>query len=116
MIPLLVRLFLNALAVMAVTRLVPGVSVRGFSTAFFAAVVLGIVNAIIRPLFILLSLPINLLTLGLFTLIINALMFWLASIFVPGFQVQGFAAAFWGALVFWVVSWLTNALIVESLD
>ncbi len=109
---LLVRLFLNALAVMVVTQLVPGVMVRDFPHAFFAAIVLGLVNALVRPLLTLLSLPITILTLGLFTLVINALLFWLASGLVPGFTVHGFGAAFWGGLVFWIVSWLTNTLIV----
>lgn len=108
---LLLRLFLNALAVMAVAYLIPGVRVSGFVAAFIAAIVIGLVNALIRPILELLSLPITLLTLGLFSLIINALMFWLASALVPGFDVAGFAAAFWGGLVFWIVSWTTNGLI-----
>ncbi len=111
---LLLRLFLNALAVMAVPYLVPGVSVENFPSAFIAAVVIALVNALVRPVLLILTLPVNILTLGLFTLIINALMFWLASSFVPGFRVSGFAAAFWGALVFWIVSWLTNSLIVSE--
>lgn len=113
---LLVRLFLNALAVMVVTQLVPGVTVQSFPYAFLAAIVLGLVNALVRPILSILSLPITVVTLGLFTLVINALMFWLASAIGPGFAVQGFGAAFWGALVFWIVSWITNALIVERLE
>ncbi len=113
---LLVRLVLNALAVMVVPYLVPGVSIKDFPHAFLAAIVLGLINALIRPILELLSLPITILTLGLFSLILNALLFWLASIFVPGFTVSGFAAAFWGGLIFWVVSWLTNMLIVKRLD
>lgn len=116
MMIILVRLFLNALAVLLVTHLVPGVTVTDFPHAFLAAIVLGLVNALIRPILTLLSLPITIITLGLFTLVINALMFWLGSKLVPGFTVNGFAAAFWGGLVFWVVSWLTNALIVERLS
>lgn len=111
---LLARLFLNALAVMAVTYLVPGVSIQSFPYAFVAALILALVNALIRPLLLLLSLPVNILTLGLFTLIVNALMFWLAASISPGFRVDGFAAAFWGALVFWIVSWLTNWLIFSE--
>jgi putative membrane protein len=94
-----------------VAYLVPGVVVTGFGVAVLAALALGIVNAIIRPVFLILSLPINILTLGLFTLVINAFMFWLASVFVPGFHVSGFTAAFLGAIVFWLVSWSTNVLI-----
>jgi len=115
MLHLLLRLFLNAVAVLVVTYLVPGVSVSDFVTAFFAAIVLGLVNALIRPILEILSLPITILTLGLFSLILNALMFWLASALVPGFQVTGFAAAFWGGMVFWIVSWASNALITERI-
>lgn len=114
MLQLLARILLNALAVMLVAYLVPGVTVSGFPMAFLAALVIGLINALIRPLIELLSLPITILTLGLFTLVINALMFWLASAIVPGFTVSGFGAAFWGGLVFWVVSWLTNALIAKA--
>ena len=107
------RLFFNALGVLLVTFLVPGVFVRSFWTALLAALVIGLVNAVIRPLVLLISLPVTLLTLGLFPFVINALMFWLASAFVPGFYVEGFRAAFWGGLVFWLVSWTTNTIIRE---
>jgi len=115
MIQLLVRLFLNALAVMVIPYLVPGVTIQDFPHAFIAAIVLGLVNALIRPILSLLSLPITILTLGLFSLVINALMFWLASKLVPGFHVANFSAAFWGSLVFWLVSWLTNVLIFKKI-
>lgn len=107
---LLLRWILNALALLLVTRVVPGVTVDGFYSALVVALVLGVVNALIRPILVLLTLPINLLTLGLFTLVINALLFWFVSTLVKGFHVSGFMAAFWGALVLWAVSWLTNAL------
>lgn len=107
---LLLRWILNALALLLVTRVVPGVTVDGFYSALIVALVLGVVNALIRPILIFLTLPINILTLGLFTFVINALMFWFVSTLVKGFQVSGFAAAFWGALVLWAVSWITNAL------
>ena len=113
MMHLLARLLLNALAVMLVAYLVPGVVVRDFPSAFIAAIVIGLVNALIRPILTILSLPISILTLGLFSLILNALMFWLASVLAPGFTVTGFAAAFWGGLVFWIVSWLTNAIVAK---
>lgn len=105
---------INALAVMLTAYLVPGVIVSSFWSALIAAVVIGLVNAIIRPLALLLTLPINILTLGLFTLVINALMFWLASALVPGFTVTGFWAAFIGALVFWIVSWLSNSIVKRN--
>ena len=111
---LLTRLFLNALAVMAVPYLVSGVTVQSFPAAFIAAIVIALVNALIRPILLLLTLPVNVLTLGLFTLIVNALMFWLAASISPGIRIAGFGAAFWGALVFWIVSWLTNWLIFSE--
>ena len=107
---LLLRWILNALALLLVTRVVPGVAIDDFYSALVVALVLGIVNALIRPILVFLTLPINLLTLGLFTLVINALLFWFVSTLVKGFEVAGFAAAFWGALVLWAVSWVTNAL------
>lgn len=112
--PLILRWILNALALLLVTNLVPDVHVEGFYAALVVALVLGVVNALIRPVLVLLTLPINLLTLGLFTLVINALLFWFVSTLVKGFQVAGFGAAFWGALALWAVSWFTNALFAEA--
>jgi putative membrane protein len=108
------RWIINSLAVMLAAYLVPGVTVRDFWSALIAALVIGLVNAIIRPIAIILTLPINILTLGLFTLVINALMFWLASSIVPGFKVDGFWPAFGGALVFWAVSWVSNSMLKEA--
>jgi putative membrane protein len=108
---ILIRFVLNALAVMAAAYIVPGISVENFWVALIAALVIGLVNALIRPVLLILTLPINIVTLGLFTLVINALMFWLAATLVSGFTVTGFGAAFWGSLVFWLVSWFTNSLI-----
>lgn len=108
---LLLRWLVSALSVIAAAYIVPGVRVANFWSALIAALVIGLVNALIRPLIIILTLPVNILTLGLFTLVINALMFWLASSIVKGFDVANFPAAFWGALVFWLVSWIANGLI-----
>lgn len=108
---LLLRLVLQAVAVMATAYIVPGVRVANMWSAIIAAIVIGLVNALVRPILLLLTLPVNVLTLGLFTLVINALMFWLASSVVKGFDVQSFGAAFLGALVFWLVSWALNTLI-----
>lgn len=107
---LILRFLLNALAVIATAYVVPGIVVASFWSAFIAALVIGLINTLIRPLLLLLTLPINIVTLGLFTLVINALMFWLASSIVKGFDVNSFSAAFFGALVFWLVSWFTNSL------
>jgi putative membrane protein len=107
---LLIRWLIYAVAIMFLTYIVPGISVKNFYSALIAALILGLVNAVIRPLLILLTLPVNILTLGLFTLVINALMLWLVASIVKGFDVKNFVAAFLGALVLWAVSWITNAL------
>jgi len=107
---LILRWLISALSVMAAAYIVPGVRVASFWSALIAALVIGLVNALVRPILLLLTLPINILTLGLFTLVINALMFWLASSVVKGFDVISFKAAFLGALIFWLVSWLVNGL------
>ncbi len=107
---LLLRWLINALAILAIAYFVPGVAVSGFYAALIAALILGIVNALLRPILILLTLPVNVITLGLFTLIINAFLFWFASTIVKGFSVADFKAAFFGALIMWLVSWVTNWL------
>lgn len=107
---LLLRWLINTLAILGIAYYVPGISVSGFYAALIAALVLGIINALLRPILILLTLPVNILTLGLFTLVINALLFWLTSTIVKGFAVADFRAAFLGALIMWLVSWLTNWL------
>jgi putative membrane protein len=108
---ILLRFACNALAVLAAAYIVPGISVSTIWVALVAAIVIGIVNALIRPICIVLTLPINILTLGIFTLVVNALMFWLTAYLVRGFEVSNFTAAFFGAIVFWIVSWFTNSLI-----
>jgi putative membrane protein len=107
---LLLRWILSAFSLMLVTYLVPGIAVANFYSALWAALVLGLINALVRPVLILLTLPVNILTLGLFTLIINALLFWLASSAVKGFNVAGFWPAFWGALVVSIISWILNGV------
>ena len=104
----LLRWFFNALAIMLVAYLVVGIRVNNFWSALITALVMGIVNAIIRPIILFFSLPINILTLGFFTLFINALMFWFVSTIVKGFYVDSFSSAFIGSLIFWLVSWITN--------
>jgi putative membrane protein len=110
---LLIRWLIYAVAIMILTYIVPGISVKNFYSALIAALVLGLVNAVIRPLLILLTLPVNILTLGLFTLVINALMLWFVASIVKGFDVQNFVAAFLGALVLLVVGWIINAFITK---
>lgn len=111
---LVVRWLLGAVALMLVAYYVPGIAVNSFYAALVAALILGLINALIRPVLLLLTLPINILTLGLFTLVLNALMFWLASSVVKGFFVAGFWPAFWGALVMWLFSWVINSLLKEE--
>jgi len=105
---LLLRWLINAVALVLVAQLVPGFSVDSFYSALVAAIILGLVNAVIRPLILLLTLPVNFLTLGLFTFVVNALMLLLVSSIVKGFTVDGFAAAFTAAIVLWLISLLTN--------
>lgn len=111
---LLVRLVVNAAALLLVAYLIPGVTVSGFTGALVAALVLGIVNAVIRPILVILSLPLELLTLGLFTLVINAGLFWLVGHLGIGLAVDGFGAAFLGALVLSVVSFLLSRLLAPE--
>ena len=96
---ILINWIVSALAILAAAYLLPGVHVTSFIAALVAAVVLGIINAIIKPVLLILTLPINILTLGLFTFVINALVILLAANLVPGFSVD----SFWWALIFSVV-------------
>lgn len=107
---LLLKWLINAGALLGIAYLLRGISVSSFYAALMAALVLGLINALVKPFLILLTLPVNILTLGLFTFVINALLFWFASTIVKGFVVADFAAAFWGALCMSIVSWLTYVL------
>ncbi len=107
---LLLKILINAVVVLLVAYTVPGVIVSSFWVAIVVAIVLGIINLTIRPLLLLLTLPINIITLGLFTFIINALMFGLAAFVVPGFSVSGFMAALLGSLILTVIKIVTNRL------
>src|SRR5256885_6546405 len=109
----LLRLILNGAAVFLAANLVPGITLSGPGAAIVAGVILGFVNAIIRPILILLTLPFTILTLGLFILVVNAICLALVAWLVPGFSVHGFGAAFAGALVVSIVSWLLSALLVD---
>jgi putative membrane protein len=104
----------NALALIAVAYLLPSISVSSFTSALIAALVLGLLNAIIRPVLVLLTLPVTIVTLGLFILVINALLFWLAGSILEGFHVQGFWGAFVGSILFSIVSWLLSALVLRD--
>jgi putative membrane protein len=102
---------INALALLALPYLVPSVQVESIYTALIAALLLGLVNSLIRPLLVLLTLPVTVLTLGLFIFVINALLFWFVASFVKGFSVSGFWSAFLGAIVYALISWAASALV-----
>jgi len=104
---IIVNLVLSTVAVFVTARILPGVKLDGFMTALVVAVVLGLANAVLRPILLILTLPINILSLGLFTFVIIGFMVKLVSWLVPGFQVAGF----WWALVFALVLWLVNAFL-----
>ena len=108
---LLLVWLINALALLALPYLVPSVRVESFYTALIAALLLGLVNTLIRPLLVLLTLPVTVLTLGLFVFVINGLLFWFVASFVQGFAVGGFWSAFFGAIVYALVSWAASALV-----
>ncbi len=106
---LLVKWLLSAAALLAVAHLYSGVEVKSFMAALIAAFVIGLLNTIVRPLLVVLTLPITVLTLGLFLFVINALMFWAAAGVLDGFHVQGFAAALIGSLIYTALG-----LVIES--
>lgn len=111
---ILIRWLATTGAIVATSYLLDGIHVSGFFSAVFAAAMLGILNAFFRPIALLLTLPINILSLGLFTFIINALMLKLASGVIPGFDVYGFWTAIFGSLLISVISWLLNSFISEK--
>lgn len=108
---LLLRWVINALALLIAAELIIGFEVNGLYFALIVALVLGLINAVIRPVLLILTLPINILTLGLFTFVINALLIWFASTFLKGFEVAGFTEALVAAIFLWAVSVITNKLI-----
>ncbi len=110
---LLVRWLLLTISIIVTSYLVDGIHVTSFFAAFFAAAVLGILNALFRPILIIITLPINILTLGLFTFVINALLLKMASGVVPGFYVEGFWSAVFGSLIISLVSWVLNSFVNE---
>jgi putative membrane protein len=104
---------INALALMAVAYLMPSITVSSFAAALVAALVLGLINAVVRPLLILLTLPVTILTLGLFIFVLNGLLFWMVGSWLEGFGVGGFWAAVFGAILFSIVSWALSALVLR---
>lgn len=111
MVTLLLVWILNAVALLVVAYLLPGITVASFSSALLAAVVLGLLNMLLKPVLQILTLPLTVVTLGLFLLVINALLFWMAGSILKGFEVAGFWWAFIGAIVYSIVTSLLSNLI-----
>ena len=106
----ILRILIAALGLWLATELVEGIEVRSATTLILAALLLGVVNAIIKPIAVLLTLPFTLLTLGLFLLVVNAAMLGQVAAFLPGMGISSFGAAFWAAIIVSVVSWIGNAM------
>jgi len=114
---LLLLWILNAVALLVVAWLMPAsIHVASFGSALIAALILGLVNALLRPVLLLLTLPVTLLTLGLFIFVLNGLMFWLAGSLIDGFVVVGFWPAVLGSLVYSLVSWGLSGMLVSGKD
>ncbi len=107
---LLINWIVAALAIIVTAYLLPGVTVSGFVAALVVAVVLGVLNALVKPLLLVLTLPINVLTLGLFTFVINGLLIWLSAKIVPGFTVSGFGVSILFAIVLTIVMYVLHVL------
>ena len=110
---ILLRWLILTVAIMVTAYLVSGITVQGFLSAFFAAAILGLLNTFFRPILLILTLPLNILSLGLFTLFINAMLLMMASGVIGGFQVNGFGSALLGSIFISLVSWLLNSFINE---
>lgn len=110
---LLLVWILNAIALLAVAYLYPGVQVDDWKAAAIAALVLGLVNTLVKPVLVILTLPVTIVTLGLFLLVLNALLFWAVASLVPGFHVGGFLAALLGAILYSVIGWLLSLLLPD---
>ncbi|MFW7343271.1 phage holin family protein [Pollutimonas sp. H1-120] len=104
---------LNAVALLIVAYILPGITVASFGSALIAALVLGLLNTLVKPVLILLTLPITIVTLGLFLLVLNALVFWFAGSVLKGFQVNGFWWALLGAFIYSIVSGLLSRLLAS---
>ena len=110
----IIRWLVNSLSIFIVAHIIKGIEVPHPLTVLVVALVLGIINAFLRPLIILVTLPINILTLGLFTFFINGFLFYLVSKIVKGFVITGFWPAFWGYILFSIISFLLSLLIIAG--
>ena len=111
---LLLIWFLNALALLTVAYVLPGIHVDGFTAALVAALILGLINTLLRPLLILLTLPVTVVTLGLFILVINGLLFWFAGSVLKGFEVSGFWVGVLGALLYSIFSSVLTMIVFQK--
>jgi putative membrane protein len=108
---ILLRWFITTLAIFALPYFVAGITVKGIMTAILAAAILVFINTIIRPIIAILTLPLNILTLGLFSLVLNGLFFWFVADLITGFSVKSFMAAFIGALIISIVNWIVGKFV-----
>lgn len=111
MLRLVLKLIVNVVALFAVVRLVPGITVAGTGNLFISALVLGFLNAVLRPVISFFALPVTVMTLGLFTLVINGAVFAVAALIVPGFGIAGVGNAILGALAFSIISFVLNLVV-----
>lgn len=110
----LLRVALNTLAIALASSIIPGVAVDGIVPALAAGLLLGVVNAVVRPLLVILTMPITIFTLGLFILVVNGLCFWFVAWLIDGFRVAGFWSAVLGALVVSILSWAVTTLVGDG--
>ncbi len=110
---MLLRLIVSGFSLWIADWLIDSISLKGFGTAIFAAIILGLVNLIVKPLLVLFTLPATVVSFGLFLLIINAFTYWFASLFVPGFEIYSFWGAFWGAIVTTIINGILNGLVKD---
>ncbi|CAM3372520.1 phage holin family protein [Bordetella sputigena] len=113
MLSLILVWILNAVALLVVAYLLPGIAVASFGSALIAALVLGLLNMLVKPVLVLLTLPITIVTLGLFLIVLNALLFWFAGSILKGFQVNGFWWAVIGAILYSIISGLLSTLLAS---
>jgi putative membrane protein len=111
---LLVTWILNALALLAVAYLIPNINIANIWIALIAAVVIGLANVLIKPILVILTLPITLITLGLFIFVINGVLFWVVGHFLQGFEVRTLLAGIVGAVAYSVISWILSAIVIDK--
>ena len=114
MLGLLIQWLLYAIALMVVSKIVPGFTVQGLWPALIASLVIGLLNATVGLVIKIITFPISILTLGLFLLVINGVMILIASAFVPGFHVNGLGPAFWGAVILALLGMLIRAIVKDE--